>query len=147
MPEQTNLKDRLRGYNDVFAEPGACSAAPTQRFSSAPSSNRSWPLRTGSSGHGWQQTWRSWRSALILVKPDAFIGWHRKGWPIFGVWKSRPGPHGRPSVATETRELIRKMSRDHSLWGAPRIQGELLKLGIDIGESNASLIPRQSRGL
>jgi hypothetical protein len=82
-------------------------------------------------------TWRDWRSALIIVKPETFIGWHRKGLGLFWTWKSRHGCRGRPSVAAEIRQLIRRMSRDNPLWGA-RIHGELLKLGIDIGETRVS---------
>jgi hypothetical protein len=85
-----------------------------------------------------EQTWRSWRSALIMVKPETVIGWHRKGFRLFWTWESRHGRRGRPSVVAETRELIRQMSRDNPLWGAPPIHGELLKLGIDIGETSVS---------
>jgi len=83
-------------------------------------------------------TWRNWRSALIIVKPETVIGWHRKGFRLFWTWKSRHGRRGRPSVPVETRQLIRRMSRDNPLWGAPRIHGELLKLGIDIVETSVS---------
>ena len=83
-------------------------------------------------------TWQGWRSALILVQPETVIGWHRKGFRLYWKWKSRHGRCGRPSVATETRQLIRRMSRENPLWGAPRIHGELLKLGIDIGETSVS---------
>jgi putative transposase len=83
-------------------------------------------------------TWRSWRSALIIVKPETVIGWHRKGFCLYWKWKSRHGRRGRPRVAVETRQLIRRMSRENPLWGAPRIHGELLKLGIDIGETSVS---------
>jgi transposase InsO family protein len=75
---------------------------------------------------------------MIIVKPETVIGWHRKGFRLFWRWKSRHGRSGRPSITVETRELIRKMSRDNPLWGAPRIHGELLKLGIDIGETSVS---------
>ena len=77
-----------------------------------------------------------WRSALIIVKPETVIAWHRKGFWLFWTWKVRHGQPGRPPVSKETRELIRKMSRENPLWGAPRIHGELLKLGIDIGETS-----------
>jgi putative transposase len=83
-------------------------------------------------------TWRDWRSALIMVKPETVIGWHRQGFRLFWAWKSRHGRAGRPSVAAETRQLIRTMSRDNPLWGAPRIHGELLKLGIEIGQTSVS---------
>ena len=57
---------------------------------------------------------------------------------MFWAWKVRHGKPGRPAVPKEVRALIRTMSRENSLWGAPRIHGELLKLGIDIGETSVS---------
>jgi putative transposase len=80
--------------------------------------------------------WSDWRSALVIVKPATVIGWHRRGFRLFWTWKVRRGQPGRPLVPKSVRELIRKMSRDNPLWGAPRIHGELLKLGIDIGETS-----------
>ena len=82
------------------------------------------------------EIWADWRSALVIVKPETVIAWHRKGFRLFWTWKVRHGEPGRPPVSKETRELIRKMSRENPLWGAPRIHGELLKLGIDIGETS-----------
>ena len=82
--------------------------------------------------------WTAWRSALCIVKPDTVIAWHRKGYRLFWTWKVRRGQPGRPAVPKEIRKLIRQMSRDNPLWGAPRIHGELLKLGIDIGETSVS---------
>jgi transposase InsO family protein len=83
-------------------------------------------------------TWTAWRSALCIVKPDTVIAWHRKGYRLFWSWKVRRGQPGRPAVTKEIQKLIRQMSRDNQLWGAPRIHGELLKLGIDIGETSVS---------
>ena len=80
--------------------------------------------------------WNGWRSALVIVKPDTVIAWHRKGFRVFWTWKVRRGRPGRPAVAKDVRKLIRKLSRENPLWGAPRIHGELLKLGIDIGETS-----------
>jgi hypothetical protein len=60
----------------------------------------------------------------------------RKGFRLFWTWKVRHGQPGRPPVSKEIRQLIRKMSRENPIWGAPRIRGELLKLGIDIGETS-----------
>src|SRR5437762_14021701 len=80
--------------------------------------------------------WNDWRSALLIVKPETVIAWHRRGFRLFWTWKVRHGQPGRPAVVTEVRELIRKMSRENPLWGAPRIHGELLKLDIDIGETS-----------
>ena len=82
------------------------------------------------------RVWRDWRSALIIVKPETVIAWHRKGFRLFWAWRARRGQPGRPKVPKHVRELIRKMSRENPLWGAPRIHGELLKLGIDIGETS-----------
>jgi hypothetical protein len=81
------------------------------------------------------ELWLDWRTALIIDKPETVIAWHRKGFRLFWRWKVRHGRTGRPSVSNEVRELIRKLSRENPLWGAPRIHGELLKLGIDVGET------------
>jgi len=83
-------------------------------------------------------TWTAWRAALCIVKPDTVIAWHRKGYRLFWTWKVRRGHPGRPAVPKEIRKLIGQMSRDNQLWGAPRNHGELLKLGIDIGETSVS---------
>jgi transposase InsO family protein len=77
-----------------------------------------------------------WRSALMIVKPETVIAWHRKGFRLFWTWKIRRGVPGRPAVSLEVRDLIRRMCRENPLWGAPRIHGELLKLGIDVGETS-----------
>lgn len=82
--------------------------------------------------------WRDWRSALAIVKPDTVIAWHRTGFRLFWTWKVRRGRPGRPAVAPDVRDLIRRMSRENPLWGAPRIHGELLKLGIEVGETSVS---------
>ncbi len=72
--------------------------------------------------------------AIVIVKPETVLRWHRRGFRAYWRWKSwRPG--GRPRIARELRELIRRMSRENPLWGAPRIHGELLMLGIDVSES------------
>jgi putative transposase len=80
--------------------------------------------------------WNDWRSGLFLVQPATVIAWHRKGFRLFWTWKVRSGQPGRPAVPKEIRAFIRTMSRENPLWGAPRIDGELLKLGIQIGESD-----------
>ncbi|MEK7405822.1 MAG: hypothetical protein AAB225_12000 [Acidobacteriota bacterium] len=85
-----------------------------------------------------REVWGGWRSALVIVKPETIIAWRRKGFRLFWTWKVRHGQPGRPSVPKDVRELIRKMSRENPLWGAPRIHGELLKLGIDVGETSVS---------
>jgi putative transposase len=80
--------------------------------------------------------WADWRSTLVIVKPETVIAWHRKGFRLFWTWRIRHGKAGRPTVSREVRELIQTMSRANPLWGAPRIHGELLKLGIHIGETS-----------
>jgi putative transposase len=82
------------------------------------------------------EVWNDWRSALVIVRPDTVIAWHRKGFRLFWTWKVRRGQPGRPLVPKDVRGLIRRLSRENPLWGAPRIHGELLKLGIDIGETS-----------
>ena len=82
------------------------------------------------------EAWSEWQSSLLIVKPETVIGWHRKSFRLFWTWKVRRGKPGRPPVSKEIRQLIRRMSRENPLWGAPRIHGELLKLGIDIGETS-----------
>ncbi len=68
--------------------------------------------------------------ALAIVEPETVIRWHRAGFRLFWRWRSR-SRSGRPKVALEIRQLIRAMSLANPLWGAPRIHGELLKLGVD----------------
>jgi hypothetical protein len=75
--------------------------------------------------------------ALAIVKPGTVIKWHRAGFRSYWRWKSRRRG-GRPTVAPEIRELIREMSIANPLWGAPRIHEELLKLGIDIGQTSVA---------
>ena len=75
--------------------------------------------------------------ALTIVEPETVIRWHRAGFRCFWRWKSRRRA-GRPSVRPEIRRLIREMSLANPLWGAPRIHGELLKLGIDIGQTSVA---------
>src|SRR5207247_6789745 len=74
-------------------------------------------------------------NALVIVKPETVIRWHRAGFRLFWRWKSR-SRGGRPKVALEIRQLIRDMSLANPFWGAPRIHGELLKLGIDLAQTS-----------
>ncbi len=80
----------------------------------------------------------TWRDALIIVKPETVVGWHRKGFRLFWTWKSRRRRGGRPAIPGDVRDLIRRVSRDNPLWGAPRIHGELLKLGIQVSQATVS---------
>ena len=88
--------------------------------------------------------WRGWRSALHVVKPETVIGWHRRGFRLFWRWKSRPGTR-RPGVPEEVRALIRELSTANRLWGAPRIHGELQKLGIPVSQSTVAKYMRRHR--
>jgi hypothetical protein len=76
-------------------------------------------------------------NALKIVKPETVVRWHRAGFRTYWRWKSRPRG-GRPSIPSEIRQLIREMSVANPLWGAPRIHGELLKLGIDVGQTSVA---------
>jgi transposase InsO family protein len=75
--------------------------------------------------------------ALQIVKPNTVIRWHRAGFRAYWRWKSR-SRGGRPKTAAEIRQLIRQMSIANPLWGAPRIHGELLKLGIEVGQTTVA---------
>jgi hypothetical protein len=82
--------------------------------------------------------------ALTIVKPDTVIRWHRAGFRLYWRWKSRRRCC-RPTVPLEIRRLIREMSIANPLWGAPRIHGELLKLGIEIGQTSVAKYMAQRR--
>ena len=75
--------------------------------------------------------------AMTIVRPETIMRWHRAGFRSFWRWKSRRRP-GRPKVPLEVRQLIREISLANPLWGAPRIHGELLKLGIDVGQTSVA---------
>jgi transposase InsO family protein len=91
------------------------------------------------------RVWSDWRSALAIVQPETVMAWHRAGFRLFWTWKVRRGQPGRPTLAREVRDLIRRMCRENPTWGAPRIHGELRKLGIDIGETSVSKYMVRSR--
>jgi len=75
------------------------------------------------------------------------IGWHRKSWRLFWRWKSKPKDYGRPNLPFEVIHLIRRMSLENPLWGAPRIHGELIMLGYDVSESTVAkyIVKRRER--
>ena len=85
-------------------------------------------------------------SSLAIVRADTVIRWHRAGFRLYWRWKSRHRC-GRPTVPLEIRRLIREMSIANPLWGAPRIHGELLKLGIEIGQTSVAKYMARRRGL
>jgi transposase InsO family protein len=81
--------------------------------------------------------WGNWRHSLQVVRPETVVGWHRYGFRRYWAWKSRRRP-GRPVISTEVKDLIQQMSRANPLWGAPRIHGELLKLGVTVSQATVS---------
>jgi hypothetical protein len=83
--------------------------------------------------------------ALVIVKPDTIIRWHRASFRAHWRWKSRRRG-GRPTVPPDIRKLIHEMSIANPLWGAPRIHGELLKLGIEIGQTSVAKYMARRRG-
>jgi len=74
---------------------------------------------------------------LTIMRPETLVRWHRAGFRRYWRWKSRRRG-GRPPVETELRALIRRMSIENPLWGAPRIHGELLKLGFEVAQSSVA---------
>jgi transposase InsO family protein len=93
----------------------------------------------------WVVLYRLWPrclEAMVLVKPATVIQWHRQGFRLFWRWRSRSG---RPSVEREISDLIRQLSSANPLWGAPRIHGELLKLGIEVSQATVAkyMMPRR----
>ena len=90
--------------------------------------------------------WDGWRQTVIIVKPETLIGWHRHGFKFFWTKISQRKSAGRPAVSPKVKALIKQMAEANPLWGAPRIHGELLKLGIDISERTVSrLLPQQCK--
>ncbi len=79
--------------------------------------------------------WPQWRQAVQIVQPATVLGWHRQGWRLYWRWKSRSRQPGRPRIPRAIQTLIHQMCRANPTWGAPRIHGELLKLGIEIAET------------
>ncbi len=86
----------------------------------------------------WVWLYRVWPrclEAMVLVKPATVVQWHRQGFRRYWRWRSRVRHLGRPGLNREIRELVREMSAANPLWGAPRIHGEMLKLGIDVSQA------------
>ena len=73
-------------------------------------------------------------SVLTIIRPETLVRWHRAGFRCYWRWKSKSSG-GRPQIDTELRVLIRRISIENPFWGAPRIHGELLKLGFEVAQS------------
>src|SRR5215472_12979055 len=91
--------------------------------------------------------WSRWADVLVLVKPGTVVGWQRAGFRLYWRWRSRPRG-GRPKIDAEVRALIRRLANENASWGAPRIHGELLKLGFAVSERTVAryLARLQRRG-
>ncbi len=76
--------------------------------------------------------WPGWRGAVIAVRPETVVRWHRAGWRRYWRWRSRTNRGGRPRIDPEARELIMRLARENPRWGAVRIQGELRALGHEV---------------
>ena len=77
-------------------------------------------------------------AAMLIIRPETLVRWHRAGFRCYWRWKSR-ARGGRPQIGSDLRALIRRMSIENPLWGAPRIHGELLKLGFEVALSRDNL--------
>lgn len=84
---------------------------------------------------GMKRMWSKWKNGLVLVTPETVVRWHRAGFCSYWHWRSRHEiGRGRRRISRELRELIFQMVAENPTWGAPRIHGELLKLGVDVSE-------------
>ncbi len=81
--------------------------------------------------------WPELLGSVTIVRPETVVRWHRQGFHAFWRWKSR-GVAGRPRIPKQVQDLIREISLVNPLWGAPRIHGELLKLGIEVAQSTVA---------
>src|SRR5260370_9131462 len=90
--------------------------------------------------------WANWQRSLVFVQPATVLRWRRRGlWLLWGSGSRGPWRGGRPRIRSEIRALIVRMSRENVLWGAPRIHGELLKLGFDVSQATLSrYMPQRS---
>jgi putative transposase len=86
-----------------------------------------------------------WRDALLLAKPDTLLRWHRQGFRLFWKRKSKCGRAPKPRLSLETIQLITRMARENRLWGAERVRGELLKLGISVSKRTIQKYMREFR--
>ncbi len=92
-----------------------------------------------------RSVWSRWADVVVIVKPETVIAWHRAGFRFYWRWLSRKGRRsGRPPLAGEVRDLIRRMANENG-WGAPRIHGELAKLGFNVSERTVSRYLRTCR--
>ena len=89
----------------------------------------------------WVWLYRLWPGCvdtLRIFKPDTLVRWHRRGFRLYWTWRSRSRRGGRPSIPQDVRDLIRRISQDNPLWGAPRVHWELLMLGIEVSQATVA---------
>ena len=92
------------------------------------------------------RAWPNWRKSLLLVRPETVVGWHRRGFRLYWSWNAKRKRLGRPGMNRDVRGLARTMTEANPLWGAPRIHGVLMKLGIEISERTVSrLMPKRRK--
>jgi putative transposase len=91
-----------------------------------------------------RRLWPRWAEVLVIVKPETVVGWHRAGFRLYWRWRSRPRG-GRPKITEEIRVLIRRMAEENPDWGAPKIHGEIQKLGFVVSERSVARYLRRIR--
>ena len=91
-----------------------------------------------------RRCWSRWTEVLHIVKPETVVRWHRAGFRLYWRWRSRPGG-GRPKIAEDVRILIRRLATENPDWGAPKIHGELQKLGFVVSERSVARYLRRIR--
>src|SRR5437870_13748510 len=87
---------------------------------------------------GLRTSWKDWKSALVIVRPETVISWQRKRFERYWWRLSQPKTPGRPPISSDNRTLVRTMADANVTWGAPRIHDDLLKLGFEISERTVS---------
>src|SRR5215468_205426 len=93
-----------------------------------------------------QKVWKQWRAALVIVRPETVLNWQRKRFKRYWCQLSQHKNPGRPRRGADIRKLVKAMAEANPIWGAPRIHGELLKLGIEVSERTVSrLMPKRDR--
>ena len=85
-----------------------------------------------------RRVWSRWTEVLVLVRPETVVSWHRAGFRLYWRFISRRADRGRPRINHQVRKLIQRMAAENPTWGAPRIHGELLKLGLEVSERTVS---------
>jgi hypothetical protein len=85
-----------------------------------------------------RRVWCRWAEVVVAVKLETVVRWHRAGFRLKGRWLSRRSVEGRPKISAKVGHLVQRVAKENPLWGAPRIHGELLKLGFDVSERSVS---------